>query len=69
MLDQDIVGFVFSVIIGIVGIGYCSHGRKNNPYYLLSGIALLLLPFFVDQFWWLLALGCLLMVLPFLLDR
>jgi hypothetical protein len=69
MFDLDNLQMIFSVIIGIVGIGYCSYGRKNNPYYLLCGLGLLLMPLFVDRFAWLFGLGCVLMILPYLLDR
>ena len=69
MLDRETVEFIFSVLLGIVGMGYCSYGRKKSPYYFCSGLGLLVFPYFIDGFWWLLGLGCLLMVLPYILDR
>ena len=69
MFDQDTMALLVSVIIGMVGIGYCSYGRKHSPYYLVAGIALLLLGFVVSNFWWLLILSVALMAIPYLLDR
>jgi|GEM_PF-6771647 len=68
-MDQDTFELVFSVMLSIVGLGYCAYGRKNNPYYLISGLCLLIFPMFVENFWLLLGLGCALIILPYILDR
>lgn len=69
MFDKDTLEIVFSVVISLFGLGYCSYGRKNHPYYLLCGLGLLFLPFFVETLHWLFLFGCLLILLPYLLDR
>lgn len=69
MPDREVIEFIFSILLSIVGVGYCSYGRKKSPYFLCAGLGLLIFPYFVDGFWWLLGLGCFLMILPFILDR
>lgn len=69
MFDLDMAELFFSVVLSIIGLGYCSYGRKQSPYYLCCGLGLLLIPYFIDNFWWLLAVGSVLILLPYLLDR
>ena len=44
-----------------------SYGKKNDTYYLLSGMGLLVYPYFVEKLWTLLLVGIVLTAAPFLL--
>ena len=69
MFNFDPTTLFLSILFSIIGIGYVSYGRKHNSYFLLSGIALLVFPYFVNQYRSLLLLGIILIVLPFILQR
>jgi hypothetical protein len=69
MFNVDPEMLFFSLLFSIVGIGYFSYGKKHNFYFLLSGIVLMLFPYFVSQLWSLLIWGLGLIVLPFILNR
>ena len=66
-LDSNVI--FLSLLFSIIGIGYCSYGRKNSMSFLLSGLALLLFPYFVDQLSVLILLGLFFVILPFILQR
>ena len=69
MTDMDSYTSMLSIVWSVIGLGYCSYGRKASPYYLIAGIILLVFPYFVGSFWATLGLGLLCLVLPYLLDR
>ena len=62
-------GLLFlSFFISTVGYGYFSYGRKRpSTPFLISGVALMIYPYFVPTFWATLAIGALLLVVPFFL--
>ncbi len=56
-----------SVLFGSVGIGYFIYGkRKNKSIPMLVGVALCSYPYFVSNIYVMLAIGVVLIVLPFL---
>jgi hypothetical protein len=56
-----------SVLFGSVGVGYFIYGKKQKKIIpLLAGIALCAYPYFVSNLYAALALGALLVALPFL---
>jgi len=58
--------FVWSIVFGIIGMGYFSFGRKQEKnIFLISGIALMLFPYFVDGLTLTITIGITLCVLPF----
>jgi hypothetical protein len=59
----------FSMLFGIIGLGYFSYGKKHNPYFLVSGIGLMFFPYAVDTLSALIIIGLLLVVLPFVLTN
>ena len=64
MLNQILVG----LLTGSVGVGYFMYGKKRaRPVPMLAGAALCLYPYVVGNLFWLLAIGAVLLALPFLL--
>ena len=56
-----------SLLFGSVGFGYFIYGKKQSKVIpLLVGLALCIYPYFVSNTYVMLALGVLLIVLPFL---
>ena len=54
------------LIFGSIGFGYFWYGRKQQrPIPLLCGIALMVYPYFVGGWWAMLAVGLLLMAIPY----
>lgn len=57
---------VWSIVFGIVGMGYFSFGKKQDKaVFLLSGIALMLFPYVVDGLTTTIVVGICLGILPF----
>lgn len=57
----------FSLFFSIIGMGYFSYGRKDNPIFLFAGVLLMVYPYFISSMVWLIIVGILLCVFPFLL--
>ncbi len=58
--------FVWSIVFGIIGMGYFSFGKKQDKnIFLLSGIALIIFPYFVDGLSTIIIIGIGLGLLPF----
>jgi len=61
----DTWSLVLGLIFSSIGIGYLIYGRKQgNTVARLSGIALIVYPYFFDNKFAVLAIGVALMVLP-----
>ena len=61
-------GLFLSLLFGSVGIGYFIYGKKQKKFIpILAGAALCGYPYFVSNIYVLMALGLLLIVLPFLI--
>ena len=59
--------FVWSIVFGIIGMGYFSYGKKrDNNSFLLSGIGLMVFPYFVEGLSFNIMVGVALSLLPFL---
>ncbi len=59
--------FMWSIIFGITGMGYFSYGKKRDDnLFLLSGIALMVFPYFVEGLTLNIVVGGALVVIPFL---
>jgi len=58
--------FVWGIVFGIIGMGYFSFGKKrDNTVFLLSGIALMVFPYFVEGLSLNIIVGVILVILPF----
>ena len=58
--------FVWSIVFGIIGMGYFSYGKKSdNNIFLISGIALMVFPYFVEGLSLNIAVGIGLIIVPF----
>ena len=59
--------FYLSVLFSLIGTGYFIYGKKQQKYFtLLAGVILGLYPYFVSNVWLVLAIGLLLMMVPWL---
>jgi len=59
--------FVWSIVFGIIGMGYFSYGKKSdNNIFLISGIALMVFPYFVEGLSLNIVVGIGLIIVPFL---
>jgi len=58
--------FVWSIVFGIIGMGYFSYGKKGDSNtFLLCGVALMVFPYFVEGLIPNIAVGIGLIVVPF----
>ncbi len=59
--------FIWSIAFGIIGWGYFSFGRKQDKtIFLLSGIGLMIFPYFIDGLQANIIVGVGLIALPFI---
>jgi hypothetical protein len=62
----DEAGIVWSVFFGAIGVGYFIYGRKQNHIVaLLSGIGLMVVPYFIDGATAMVAVCVAMMALPY----
>jgi hypothetical protein len=62
--------FIWSIVFGIIGMGYFSFGKKqDNAVFLLFGIALMLFPYIIDGLVKTITIGIMLGVLPFVVVK
>ena len=60
---------LISVFAGAIGAGYFMYGRRQTKIVpMVSGILLCIYPYFVDSLLWLLGIGIVLAVAPFVVD-
>ncbi|SFM50367.1 hypothetical protein [Marinobacter zhejiangensis] len=66
---MDIYQLVVAVLFGSIGLGYFVYGvRQSNLGFRLTGVALLIYPYFFDSIWTLLAIGVGLLLVPRFID-
>lgn len=59
---------LWGFIIGMIGTGYFIYGKKiSNFYILISGIAMMIYPYFVSNIFVSIAVGIALIIVPFYL--
>jgi hypothetical protein len=62
----DEASIVWSVLFGAIGLGYFIYGRKQNRIVaLLSGIGLMVAPYFIDGASLIVAVCVAMMILPY----
>jgi hypothetical protein len=65
---MDPNSLLIGIVAGLVGGGYFAWGRKHSRVVpLLSGVALMLYPYFIDATWLLLFIGAALCAAPFVI--
>ncbi|NOY75188.1 MAG: hypothetical protein GXP32_05280 [Kiritimatiellaeota bacterium] len=65
---MDTSTLIWGMIFGAVGLGMFTYGKQQKTFMpLFSGIALMVMPYFVFNVYLLVALGVALVVLPFLI--
>jgi hypothetical protein len=56
---------IWGVLFGAVGLGYCLYGKRQRmAIALVSGVGLMVFPYFVSGLWTTLLVGALLMAAP-----
>lgn len=59
---------LWGVLFGSIGLGFFIYGRKQRAVVpLMCGLALMVFPYFVGNTFWLLAIGVVLMSIPYFL--
>ena len=63
--------FLFaSLLWGSVGLGYFIYGKKQGrPLLLALGLGLMIFPYFISNLAWMIGIGVVLTVLPFVLPK
>ena len=57
---------MWGVIFGAIGMGFFVYGKRQSaPIPLVCGIALMVFPYFVSNVWGTVAVGALLMAIPY----
>lgn len=63
---MDTLTFVIYVLFGSLGMGYFVYGRRQKMVVpLISGIGLMIYPYFFSNAVWLVVVGCILLGVPF----
>ncbi len=68
-MDLDPTTIFLSIIFGVIGMGYFSYGKKQNPFFMVTGILLMVFPYFTSNIAAICGIGVLLLVLPFILTK
>ena len=59
--------FIVSAIFGIIGSGYFFYGKKRkNNIVLWTGVALCVYPYVIDGMLWMVVVGIVLLIFPFI---
>lgn len=66
-MDGNVI--FFTMFFSIVGMGFFAYGKKNNLYFMLAGLALMLYPYIVASLTMLIVVGIVLVVVPFVLTN
>lgn len=67
--DLDPLNLTLSIIFGCIGFAYTIYGRKNNFYFLLAGLCLMVFTFFDLDTLTLSLLGVGLVIAPFIISK
>ena len=65
MFNLDPANLLASLMFGLVGTAYFLYGKKqSNIIVLVTGIALMVFPYFITELWKLIVIGIVLIFLP-----
>ena len=63
---MDTATLFWGVIFGSIGVGFFVYGKKQQAFVpLLSGLGLMIIPYFISNLYFLIATGIVLMVAPY----
>jgi hypothetical protein len=63
---MDMATLLWGVLFGAIGSGFFIYGKRQGaPVPLVCGIALMVFPYFVSNVWATVAVGALLMAIPY----
>ncbi len=63
---MDTASLLWGLLFGSIGVGFCIYGKKQQMAVpLLCGIALIIFPYFVSNAFLMVAVGIVLMALPY----
>jgi hypothetical protein len=68
-LDLDPTNIFISIVFGLIGVVYTAYGKKNNFYFLLAGLGLIVYTFFDLDTFTMVWIGLALMIAPFILTK
>lgn len=61
---------MWGILFGAIGIGYLVYGKQQKRAMpLLTGVLLILLPYFISSTWLAVILGALLVAAPFIVNK
>jgi len=61
---------MWSVLFGIIGMGYFSYGKNQNyNIFFYSGVSLMIFPYFIDTEIGIIVTGLSLIIIPFFIKR
>jgi hypothetical protein len=67
---MDTSTLMWGMILGSIGLGFFLYGKKQKTIVpLISGVGLMVLPYFISNIFILVATGVVFVVLPFILKR
>ncbi len=67
---MNIGSLYLSFLIGTIGLGYVMYGKKiSNIIMILSGMGMMIYPYFVKELWLSIIVGFLLFFLPFIFNK
>ena len=67
---MDIAALVWGALFSSVGLGYFMYGKSQTRVVLLiSGVLLMVYPYFVSGAWWTFSVGVILSLIPWLAQR
>ena len=65
----DPMSLIVRIVAALIGLAYLSYGKKQNIWYALCGLGLLLYPYFVDTTTQLIAIGLSLLLIPIVMSK
>ena len=70
VMNFDPTALFFSIVAGMIGVGYCSFGKKQqNICFVIAGIGLMFYPYFIENVMALAGVGIALIIAPFVINR
>ncbi len=67
---MDASTLIWGVLFGSIGFGFCMYGKKQQaivPF--LSGVGLMVIPYFISNLFFLVPTGIIFIALPFVIKR
>lgn len=66
MAEITVSSLLLSLLFGSIGLGFFIYGRKQHAVVpLLCGLALMVVPYFIPNAWFLFVIGAVLVAIPY----